>query len=487
MVAVLGLALPLTAIVGATTAGSAGSAFPLDPTFAAAQPTPGLLRLQLDGLPALASHVRMMGDGSAIVALGGVSPQGFGDGREAVAKLRPDGSLDTSFNAGGAVPGIRDLPGEATIGSIVDIDVDSHGRIIVTGNDRVTRLLGDGTPDPTFVATCIKPCVPGAGMDPPPAPTGSVIVTSRVYDAVVLSDDSIVIESSTEFNVPSIMIVTKLTSTGNRDLTFNAASQTPGVLLINDAGPARVVPQSDGTLVLVVLATTPHLHRVTAGGLVDLSYGGGTGVVVPPVTTAGEQTIDAHTDGPDHIVLEVAPAFPAGPPALVRIGLDGSTDTTFGTAGRVELSDLGAEFSARFFVQPDHRIIVEIRQPSRAGALARLTVEGLLDASFNPASATPGWLLLDPAPDPDHNHEIIDLVAVADAKLLAVGDRPFKPPTVPADDLAEIYRFDGFAGVPQPIAHYPMASPPPIIPTPVARSVTGAAAATRPAKRLNLP
>ena len=487
MVAVLGLAVPLTAIGGTTPASSAGSAFPLDPTFAAAQPTPGLLRLQLDGLPALASHVRMMGDGSAIVALGGVSPQGFGDGREAVAKLRPDGTLDTSFNPGGAVPGVRDLPGGSTVGSIVDIDVDSHGRIIVADNDRVTRLLGDGTPDPTFVATCINPCVPGTGMDPPQAPTGTVFVTSRVYDAVVLSDDSVVVESSTEFNTPLVMVVTKLTSTGNRDLTFNAANQTPGVLEINDAAPARVVPQPDGTLILVVLSTRPHLHRVTAGGLLDLSYGGGTGVVLPPVTTAGEQTLDAGTDGPDHIVLEVAPAFPAGPPALVRIGPDGSTDTTFGTAGRVELSDLGAEFSARLFVQPDHRIIVEIRQPSHARALARLTADGLLDASFNPASSTPGWLLLDPAPDPDHNHDVIDIAAVAGGKLLAVGDRPFVPPNVPADDLAEIYRFNGFAGVPQPIPHYSMSSPPPIIPTPIARSIAGAASATRPAKRLGLP
>lgn len=468
-----------------TPARGAGVAFPLDPTFAAAQPVPGVARLQLDGLPAFASHVRVYPDGSSIVALAGISPSlGYGDGRYGVAKLSPNGSLDTSFNPGGPTPGVLStLPSE-----IVDIEIDSHGRILVAGYNMVTRLLADGSPDSSFVATCINPCIPGSGEPPPHAPPGSVYVNYRVYDLNVLADDSMVLESSTEINSPPfVMRLTRLTATGDRDLTFNPTDTVPGVLTIDDYGPADVLPQSDGSFLVVALSWPPRLHRVTAGGLLDMTYGGGTGVVSPPAVHDDETIWAAYPDGQDRIVLSVLVTFPSGTPSLVRINPDGTTDQTFGVAGRVDLTTLGATSVGAVFLESDDRIIIEVAQPTYENSLARLTVGGMLDASFNQTSPTPGWLLVDPAPDADHNHYIADLAQVGDGQLLAVGSRSRKPPWTPTDSLAEVYRFNGFDGAPDPIPPYPMSSPPATVGHPSIHSVIGGATATKPAVRLRAP
>ncbi len=482
MAVAVALPLLLLPIAVAAPASSAGTAFPLDPTFAAAEPVPGLLQLQLAGLGAQASLVRQMADDSVIVVLSGVSSQGFLDNRQAIAKLRPNGTLDASFNPGGPVPGILDVQ----LSHIVDIDIDSHGRIIVASTDMVTRVLGNGSLDSTFVATCITPCVPGTGTDPPRAPPGSVYVTSRVYDLTVLADDSIVIESSTEINVPlSVIQILKLTPTGDRDLTFNPANATPGVLLINDYGPAHLLPQADGSFLVVPLSTPSRLRHITADGQFDLSYGGGTGVVFPPGAKPGEATYAAYTDGADRIVLLVGGTVSPVALSMIRIGPDGRSDTTFGTGGRVELADLGAGSTGPLLVQPDHRIIIQVFADSQPGALARLTADGRLDASFNSGSATPGWLVVDPSPDASHTHPIVDLIQATGGMLLAAGVRQPHPPIATGDVLAEIYRFNGFPGAAQPIPLYPISSPP-LIAEP-AKLISGAATATKPAKRLGVP
>ena len=219
----------------------------------------------------------MLSDGSVVVGLAGVSPQlGNGDGRFAIAKILPNGELDTAFNAAGPTPGIYDLQFDG----LVDIDIDSTGRILVAGVNTVTRFFANGVPDPSFVATRINPCVPG-GEQP-----------------------------------------------------------------------------------------------------LDLTYGGGTGVVYPPVANTDEQISGASVDGPDRIMLQLIRSFPSGPPSLARIDANGNADQTFGTGGRLDLSQLGAYFADPVFVQADHRIIVEVRPrirrpcprpPHSAGTAGRVT------------------------------------------------------------------------------------------------------------------
>ena len=455
--------------------------FPLDATWAANQPVPGLIRLQLDNLPDYASLVRVLPDGSAIVALGGISPTlGYGDGRQGIAKLRADGTLDPTFNPTGIVPGVVD---QLTTTGIIDIDIDHHGRILIAGTYMITRLLADGTADPRFVATCITPCVPGQGEPPPVAPTGMVYVQSRVYDMAVLGDDSIIVESSNEINQPPfVMHVSKLTATGDRDLTFNPADATPGVLTVDDYGPGHILTQANGSYLLAALSSPSRLHRITAGGLFDTTYGT-AGTEYPPVAHSDEGIGQAVASGSD-IVISLARSFPPGPPTLARLHPDGTTDTTFGNGGRLDLTGLvGSLNISEIFILSDGRIIVEVSDPATTSALARLTADGHLDASFNRASSTPGWLTVNPAPDPNHGHIIFDLTETINGRLLAVGDRPLHgyPST---DEIAEIYRFNAFPGPPQPIEPYPISSPPP--PLPIA-TIDAAATVGKPAVRLTPP
>jgi hypothetical protein len=280
----------------------------------------------------------------------------------------------------------------------------------------------------------------------------------RIYDMSVLADDAIVVETTAEtFGQPFVMNVNKLTATGDRDLTFNPTGPIPGVLTIDDSGPAWLVPQIDGTFLLMPHTAPARMYRLTAGGTLDLTFGAGTGLVHIADAHSDEQVWGVAPDGPDRLVVQLARGSPAGTASLVRIGRDGVTDPAFGTAGRVELARLGADYIDPFFVQSDHRIIVEVRRLPHDVALARLTADGLLDGSFNPGSANPGWLLVDPGPDDQHRHEIIGLAEVADGKLLAAGHRLYTL-GVSTDVVAEIYRFNGFPGAPRPTALAPMPS-----------------------------
>jgi uncharacterized delta-60 repeat protein len=64
----------------------------------------------------------------------------FGDPPDHLSRLKPDGSVDTSFGDSGTIT----LPTLAR-----DISIDGQGRIVGVG-DGLFRLASDGTPDPSF-------------------------------------------------------------------------------------------------------------------------------------------------------------------------------------------------------------------------------------------------------------------------------------------------------------------------------------------------
>jgi uncharacterized delta-60 repeat protein len=436
--------------------------FPLDATWAADQPLPGLIQMQLESLPAYASLVRTYPDGSAIVALSGVPPvQAVNDNRLGIAKFRPNGTLDPTFNPTGPVPGVAS---QLSTNGIVDLEIDHHGRILIAGTFMVTRLLADGSPDPSFIATCIRPCAPGQGEPPPFAPVGVVYVGSRVYDIAVLADDSVVVQHSLEFNQnPMLMYMTKLTATGDRDLTFNPSAAIPGMLTIDDAGPGRILPRPDGSFLFATMSTPPRFRRILATGVLDATYGT-AGVATPTLALNDERLLAVTEVGSDLLVL-VCRVIPIGNPSLLRIHPDGTPDTTFGVGGRLELSRLGITARAPIvFALADQRILVELAEDAGT-SIARLTADGHLDASFNPTSGSPGWLVVNPAPDANHRHLILDLAETANGTLLAAGGRQTIN-FVTVDDVAEIYRFNGFPGAPLPIEPQPISQPPSPTPTP---------------------
>src|SRR5262245_2595166 len=67
----------------------------------------------------------------------------------AVARYNADGSLDASFNAGGALPGTVTAPGE-----LYDVALQADGKILAAGTLNwdcpLRRYAADGSPDATF-------------------------------------------------------------------------------------------------------------------------------------------------------------------------------------------------------------------------------------------------------------------------------------------------------------------------------------------------
>jgi uncharacterized delta-60 repeat protein len=470
----------IAALVGVSSpdhAATGTASFPLDPTWAADQPLPGLIRLPLQNLPDEASLLRVLPDGSALVTLLGISPDlGYGDGRRGIAKFRPNGTLDATFNPGGSLPGVID---QFDLAELHQMEVDHHGRIVIAGDGEIVRLLANGTPDPTFTTTCINPCVPGKGEQPPVLPPGKVYVTPHVNNIAVLADDSLIVLSSTDTRSGELVeYVTKLTPTGDRDLTFNPSGATPGILRVDDHGGGRLLVQPDGSFLLVAFSAPARLHRITAQGTLDLTFGS-AGTASVPIAFSAEVVQQAEWDGSNILVVLVSPV--PGPPSLARFHTDGTTDTTFGTSGRLRLERLGALYSAGFLVLNDGRIIVGVGD-SRTATLARLTSDGHLDASFNPASTTPGWLIVDPAPEPQHGHALSQLAETTNETLLAAGSRVRigQPNT---DAISEIYRFNAFPGAPVPIEPYPISAPPT---PPPSGTIDAAATALQKAVRISL-
>ena len=121
-----------------------------------------------------------------------------------VARLNDDGSLDTSFNAGGV----------GTDGTIYALDIDYNGRIIIGGlftsvngvrRNNLARLNSDGTLDTSFLPTAAEIGANGA-----------------VFAISLQSDGKVVVTGDfTRFNNVSRNRITRLFDDGTTDPTIN--------------------------------------------------------------------------------------------------------------------------------------------------------------------------------------------------------------------------------------------------------------------------
>ncbi|MEO8067867.1 MAG: T9SS type A sorting domain-containing protein [Flavobacteriales bacterium] len=95
-------------------------------------------------------HAIAVQDDDRIIIAGGFDTY-QGEPRSGIARLHPDGTLDTSFNPGTGVTGVN--------GIVYDVHVDTDGRIMIVGSfwyyngiprNNVARLNADGSLDTTF-------------------------------------------------------------------------------------------------------------------------------------------------------------------------------------------------------------------------------------------------------------------------------------------------------------------------------------------------
>ncbi len=243
-------------------------------------------------------------DDAIVVAAPVLGTYGSLMGVGVVARLTPDGSLDSTFGSGGYM--VSDTGTTATSLALAD-----SGAIYVGGAGSVTRLLSDGTVDTTF------------GDDTQVAPT-----LGRILELAVLPDQSVLAVGNrhiarltsagaldASFGVDGIV---EVPSTGSGDALYSLALADDGKFLVGGA----FTPSTGGN-------ASMWLGRYLADGTPDTSFAGGA--VGDP--EAGGQAFGVGFDPSGRIVASGFTQIGEVYGRSARFDADGNLDTSFGQGG----------------------------------------------------------------------------------------------------------------------------------------------------------
>jgi uncharacterized delta-60 repeat protein len=311
------------------------------------------------------SALAVQADGKILV--GGSFTTIGGQPRDRIARLNPDGTLDTAFN-----PGAN--------GSVGALAVQADGKIVVGGSfselggqprGNIGRLNPDGTLDAAFN--------PGEG-------------TGSVRTLVVQADGKIVVGGSfTELGGQPRDNIARLNANGTLDAAFDLGA--------DDMVRALAV-QADGKILVGGnfgwLGGQPRdiIARLNSDGTLDNTFnpGGGNGWV---------SALAVQADG--KIVAGGAMMVFDGQSGgyMARLNPNGSLDTAYNPGANGEVHVLA--------VQADSKIVAggsfsELGGQPR-GKIGRLNTDGTLDATFNPGA----------------NNIVFELAVQADGKILVGG------------------------------------------------------------------
>lgn len=298
----------------------------------------------------------------------GAVPNLLNIGVNYVARLNPDGVLDTNFNSGsGAEDAVRVVavqPGDGKV--IIGGDFISYNGVI---RPRFARLNPDGTQDTSFKVGNLYYTNPFSQSPYAIAvqPDGKILVGGEFwgYDA----------------GAPGRIM--RLNTDGTLDTSFN----------LNGSGPNRRVLamtlQPDGKIVIVGdfykyndVDTSYYIARLNPDGSLDTSFNAGAGA---------DGSVYGVAIQPDGKIIVVGWFYKFNNDYncncyhVVRLNSDGSLDTSFTVK-----SDSGISAVYDVIVQPnDSKILIakgylSQTEPNRY-VVIRLNTDGSLDTSFNSA------------------------------------------------------------------------------------------------------
>jgi uncharacterized delta-60 repeat protein len=314
---------------------------------------------------------------SGKIIIGGSFTSYNGTGRNYIARLNADGSLDTSFN-----------PGTGASNTVSTMTLQPDGKIIIggdfqayngTGRNSIARLNTNGTLDATFN--------PGTGAN------------YWVYTTTLQPDGKIIIGGDfTSYNGTGRNRIARLNADGSLDASFNPGTGASEFLF-------TTVLQPDGTIIIGGVLTSfndmgcNHIGRLHADGNLDASFNPGTGA------NNEVRSIALQPDGKILIGGEFTFYNGTTRDRIARLNADGSLDASFnpGTGANDVI------YSAA--VQPDGKILIGGAFTNYNGIgrnrIARLNADGSLDASFNPGTGA--------------NSSVITIAVQPDGKILICG------------------------------------------------------------------
>lgn len=338
-----------------------------------------------------------------IVAVGGVSNCCNGSGQDfAVVRYNPNGSLDTLFGNGGRVIiDFNDPSFESRSDSATAVALQPDGKIVVAGSSQgtefvdfaVARLNPDGNLDTAFgnggrVTTFFSHDNRDEAHDVVVQPDGKIILVGQTH-----LDHKGDVFALARYNMNGSLDA----SFGSGGLVMTDFSGINGGCPVGsgdcDDRANGVALQPDGRIIAVGKTSSDvddfALARYNPNGSLDLSFG-----------TGGKVTTDLFnaSDSAEDIVLQpdgkiVAVGTTVGPTLTIDIGLaryksDGSLDQGFGSGGKVytDFSNHSDEGTA-VALQRNGRIVVVgysflFNSDTADSVIARYTPDGHPDTTF---------------------------------------------------------------------------------------------------------
>ncbi len=374
------------------------------------------------------------------ILIGGYFTSYNGVGRNRIARLNADGSLDTSFD-----------PGSGTNNEIYSMTIQSDGKILAGGRfttydgvnrSRIARINTDGSLDTSFN--------PGSGA------ISTLDFSTSIKALILLPDNKLLISGYfNSYNGTSINMIARLNADGSLDTSFDPGSGASSTIFnihlrpdykivisgyftsfngfarealaqLNPDGTLDVgfnattglngnvnalTTQSDGKVIVGGTFTTykdvirRNIARLNADGSLDTSFDPGSGA---------SSTVSSIVLQPDGKML-IGGSFTSyngvGRNRIARLNADGSLDTSF---------DPGSGASSTVYsivLQPDGKILIGGYFTSYNGVgrnrIARLNADGSLDTSFNPGTGTAATVA--------YMNSINSLALLPDNKLLISG------------------------------------------------------------------
>lgn len=223
-----------------------------------------------------------------------------------VIRLNADGTLDTTFNTGGA----------GADGTILSLAIDSSDRILIGGSftnyngtsrNRIARLNADGTLDTSFVVG-----------------TGSSSNVNAI--AIQPADSKIIIAGNlVSYNGTSRSRIARLETNGSLDLTFVPATSNAAIRAIAVQADGKIICGGDFTTYAADV-NKKYLVRINTDGSHDATYNsyGFDGVV---------RTISLDVSGKLFVGGLFANYDAVAVNNIARLNPDATLDTTFTSTG----------------------------------------------------------------------------------------------------------------------------------------------------------
>lgn len=375
-----------------TSAGSADAGFSLD----------GITTVDFPGFNSVkARGLAIQADGKIVVV--GVARDGSGS-YFAVARLRSDGSLDTSFDSDGLATVPFTKTSSISDASAYSVVIQPDGKIVVAGeswgNLALARLNLNGSIDTTFHGTG-RATVPFDTLE---------ILDGRVQ--VAIQPDGKIVAAGTAQSGQTMSIavsqaVARLNADGSLDTTFDADGRQTvsfGVNLPRGASNGLAI-QPDGKVLLVGSSTQGiGVSRLTSTGAVDSTFGTAGQVSfhfgqAANVFYTGDYATGVALQADGKIVVSAV----ANTGALLSQNLDfgaarltasGALDPSFGNGG---LATAGFETSATptfdmgeaVAIQPDGKVLIAgITQGTNADQFGLVRLLASSSGGGNPPGPT---------------------------------------------------------------------------------------------------